>query len=57
MHNNCPQYMLSLLRSIFTGRKYIFMKLNYILPLLKKRITNVGNINACIHNANVIKGN
>ena len=55
MHNNCPKYILSLLRSIFTGRKYIFMKLNYILPLLKSVLLMLVILMPIYNNANVIK--
>lgn len=47
--------MLSLLRSIFTGRKYIFMKLNYILPLLKSVLLMLVILMLVYNNANVIK--
>ena len=47
--------MLSLLRSIFTGRKYIFMKLNYILPLLKSVLLMSVILMLVYNNANVIK--
>ena len=47
--------MLSLLRSIFTGRKYIFMKLNYILPLLKSVLLISVILMLVYNNANVIK--
>ena len=47
--------MLSLLRSIFTGRKYIFMKLNYILPLLKSVLLMSVILMIVYNNANVIK--